>query len=129
MLKKRSIDNYSNHLLPKFSVITAKAKFKTPLSNDSSIDKVAIYTTCYHNYNEPQIINDLVLVLQHNNIDVEIIKDDKCCGMPKLELGDLETVEKTMQQKLVEELANQEIDPRFSPKNEESISNNPIKLC
>jgi len=98
LLLEKVLHIHKNAVLPKFSVMTAKAKFKTPLSNDSSIDKVAIYTTCYHNYNEPQIINDLVLVLQHNNIDVEIIKDDKCCGMPKLELGDLETVEKTMQQ-------------------------------
>ena len=35
-------------------------------------------------------------VLKHNNISVELIKDDKCCGMPKLELGDLNTVEEMM---------------------------------
>ena len=88
---------HRNAKLPKFSSTTAKSKHDKIINNDTSTDKVAIYTTCYHNYNEPIVIDDLVAVLKHNNIHVDLIKDDKCCGMPKLELGDLETVEKTMQ--------------------------------
>ncbi len=97
ILLEKVLHIHKNAVLPKFSATTAKAKFKPSLSNDNSTNKVAIYTTCYHNYNEPQVINDLILVLQHNDIGVEIIKDDKCCGMPKLELGDLATVEKIIQ--------------------------------
>ena len=92
---------HRNAKLPKFSSYTAKSKYKN-ISNAMNLDnKVAIFTTCYHNYNEPNVIDDLVKVLKHNNVHVELIKDDKCCGMPKLELGDLETVEKMMQHNLL----------------------------
>jgi len=88
---------HRNAKLPKFSSTTAKKKHTKIINVAKSTDKVAIYTTCYHNYNEPLVIDDLVAVLKHNDVHVELIKDDKCCGMPKLELGDLKTVEKTMQ--------------------------------
>jgi len=56
--------------------------------------KVAIYVTCYGDHNEPQVVEDLISVLNHNGIPVRVLKDAKCCGMPKLELGDLQKVEK-----------------------------------
>lgn len=54
--------------------------------------KVALFTTCYCNYSEPGIGTDLVAILEHNNIPVTIPAKEQCCGMPKLELGDLESV-------------------------------------
>ncbi|MBT9596219.1 MAG: Fe-S oxidoreductase, partial [Vitreoscilla sp.] len=54
--------------------------------------KVAIFATCYVNYNEPGIGHDLLKVLEHNDIPYEIVEKEKCCGMPKLELGDLDAV-------------------------------------
>ena len=56
--------------------------------------KVAIYATCYVNYNEPGIGRDLVQVLDHNGIPWTLAdkEAEACCGMPKLELGDLEAV-------------------------------------
>ena len=54
--------------------------------------KVAIFATCYVNYNEPGIGDDLIKVLQHNDIAYEIVEKEQCCGMPKLELGDLQAV-------------------------------------
>jgi glycerol-3-phosphate dehydrogenase subunit C len=54
--------------------------------------KVALFATCYGNYNEPHIGEDLVAVLGHNGIPVTIAEKEQCCGMPKLELGDLEAV-------------------------------------
>lgn len=55
--------------------------------------RVAIFVTCYGNYNMPQVVEDLVVVLRHNDIEVKLIEQEKCCGMPKLELGDLESVQ------------------------------------
>jgi Fe-S oxidoreductase len=55
--------------------------------------KVAIYSTCYVNYNEPGIGHDLLKILDHNEIPVRLVEKEACCGMPKLELGDLEGVE------------------------------------
>jgi Fe-S oxidoreductase len=44
------------------------------------------------NYNEPGIGHDLLRVLAHNEIPAVIVDREACCGMPKLELGDLEAV-------------------------------------
>ena len=54
--------------------------------------KVAIYATCYINYNEPGIGQDLIKILNHNQIPYALVDKEACCGMPKLELGDLESV-------------------------------------
>jgi len=51
--------------------------------------KVALFTTCYGNRNEPELAEDLVAVLEHNDIEVTLIAQERCCGMPRLELGDL----------------------------------------
>ncbi|MBI3430867.1 MAG: Fe-S oxidoreductase [Hydrogenophilales bacterium] len=56
--------------------------------------KVAIYATCYVNYNEPGIGHDLLKLLAHNEIPAVLVEKEACCGMPKLELGDLDAVEK-----------------------------------
>jgi len=55
--------------------------------------KVAIFSTCYINYNEPGIGLDLVSILEHNEIPYLLPEDEACCGMPKLELGDLDALE------------------------------------
>lgn len=54
--------------------------------------KVAIFSTCYINYNEPGIGQDLIAILNHNEIPYVLVEKEACCGMPKLELGDLESV-------------------------------------
>ncbi len=55
--------------------------------------RVAIFSTCYINYNEPGIGLDLLKILAHNEIPYVVVEKEACCGMPKLELGDLEAVE------------------------------------
>jgi len=59
--------------------------------------KVAIFSTCYVNYNEPGIGHDLLKILNHNEIPFVLVDKEKCCGMPKLELGDLESVDQSKQ--------------------------------
>ena len=55
--------------------------------------KVAIFSTCYVNYNEPGIGHDLLKLLDHNEIPYVLVEKEACCGMPKLELGDLDAVD------------------------------------
>jgi len=55
--------------------------------------KVAIFSTCYVNYNEPGLGHDLLAILEHNEIPYVIVEQEACCGMPKLELGDLDGVD------------------------------------
>jgi glycerol-3-phosphate dehydrogenase subunit C len=54
--------------------------------------RVALFATCYGNRNEPDIGLDLVRVFEHNGIEVALVERENCCGMPKLELGDLQGV-------------------------------------
>ena len=56
--------------------------------------KVAVFATCYINYNEPGIGHDLLKLLAHNEIPYRLVEKEACCGMPKLELGDLASVER-----------------------------------
>jgi glycerol-3-phosphate dehydrogenase subunit C len=56
--------------------------------------KVAIFATCYGEYNEPLLGEDLLAVFEHNDIPTQVVKNSVCCGMPKMELGDLDSVEK-----------------------------------
>ena len=46
------------------------------------------------NYNEPGIGHDLLKLLAHNEIPYRIVEKEACCGMPKLELGNLAAVER-----------------------------------
>jgi glycerol-3-phosphate dehydrogenase subunit C len=55
--------------------------------------KVAIFATCYVNYNEPGIGQDLLKILSHNEIPYVMARNEACCGMPKLELGHLQAIE------------------------------------
>ncbi|PJB03402.1 MAG: Fe-S oxidoreductase, partial [Hydrogenophilales bacterium CG_4_9_14_3_um_filter_63_34] len=54
--------------------------------------KVALFATCYMNRNEPGIGEDFAAVYAHNGIPVTLVEKERCCGMPKLELGDLDAV-------------------------------------
>jgi len=90
---------HQERVLPEYS----SAKFRTRARPDAAFavkdgpntpGKVAIFATCYVNYNEPGIGHDLLQVLAHNEIPAIVVDKENCCGMPKLELGDLDAVEK-----------------------------------
>ncbi len=53
---------------------------------------VALFATCYGNRNDPRMGVDLKAVFEHNGIPVTLAEKEQCCGMPKLELGDLDAV-------------------------------------
>src|SRR5204863_2971657 len=50
---------------------------------------VALFATCYVNYNDPAIAKDAVEMLERAGCNVEC-PEQVCCGMPKLDGGDLE---------------------------------------
>jgi Fe-S oxidoreductase len=81
----------------------ASTKFRSAAASNSTAPahagertpgKVALFATCFVNYNEPGIGHDLVRILDHNAIPYVLVEKEACCGMPKLELGDLEGVER-----------------------------------
>lgn len=53
--------------------------------------KAVLYATCFANYNSPDIGLAARKVLAHNGVNTEVIYPG-CCGMPKLEHGDLDAV-------------------------------------
>ena len=67
-----------------------------PVDGERTPGRVAVFSTCFINYNEPGIGLDLLKVLEHNGVAWELVHKERCCGMPQLELGDLQGVERAM---------------------------------
>jgi glycerol-3-phosphate dehydrogenase subunit C len=100
-LLETALDIDAEARLPKYHSSTLSKRTRKKVTNTSNVTatnktsgKVAIFATCYGEYNEPHIGEDLIKVFEHNNISTMIVKNSRCCGMPKLELGDLESVSK-----------------------------------
>ena len=88
--------------VPDYHSRTARKRLKSKQGADGNAaspsentrGKVVLYTTCYGNRNLPSMDEDLVAVFEHNGIPVALTEKEACCGMPKLELGDLDAVAK-----------------------------------
>lgn len=52
--------------------------------------KVALFSTCLVDYNDPAVGIAAVRVLEHNGIEVAHPPEQACCGMPFLDGGDLD---------------------------------------
>ncbi|MEI5999663.1 Fe-S oxidoreductase [Paraburkholderia bengalensis] len=76
----------------KFRSAAKKSPQAQARNGERTPGKVAIYATCYVNFNEPGIGHDLLAVLAHNNIPYELVASESCCGMPLLEQGNLDGV-------------------------------------
>jgi glycerol-3-phosphate dehydrogenase subunit C len=82
--------------LPKFhgKTFQRRAKAEPPVVNSGAPAfgrKVALYATCFVNYNNPDIGMAARAVLAKNGVETEIVYPS-CCGMPQLERGDLARV-------------------------------------
>ena len=88
--------------LPNYTSKSARKRLKSyqgasgesAVATENTRGKVVLFTTCYGNRNLPSIDEDLVAVFEHNGIPVALTEKEACCGMPKLELGDLDAVAK-----------------------------------
>jgi glycerol-3-phosphate dehydrogenase subunit C len=82
--------------LPKYHSKTATDRLKTPLAPDPAGPafgqrKVALYATCFVDYNEPDTAVAAARVLALQGVEVKLVYPE-CCGMPQLEAGDLQDV-------------------------------------
>ncbi len=98
-LLDKTLGIHTESLLPEYhsSTLVKRNKKHLPADNkaestETTTGKVALFVTCYGNYNEPQIGEDLIRVFEHNGLQVQLVQNTQCCGMPKLELGDLDAV-------------------------------------
>jgi Fe-S oxidoreductase len=96
----KTVGVHPDAVLPEFYSNSLRKRMAQKSSPAISVEQtentrgqVALFTTCYGNRNAPDMGEDLIAVFEHNGIPVRISDKEKCCGMPKMELGDLESVE------------------------------------
>ncbi len=97
-LVERTLGVHREALLPEYHARTLRRRLEPGVPGEAvearagerTRGKVALFATCYGNHNDPRLGEDLVAVYQHNGIPVRLTARERCCGMPKLELGDLE---------------------------------------
>ena len=77
--------------LPPFASKTLASQFsslrKEPQGEPTA--KIAFFSTCYVNYNQPELGTDTLEVMAHNNVDVAFAYE-RCCGMPLWHNGDMD---------------------------------------
>jgi Fe-S oxidoreductase len=102
-LLERTLQVDARAPLPRFYARSGRRRVKALLHRPQAVQaaadtrgQVALFATCYGNRNQPQLLEDLVAVFQHNGIGVALPRRERCCGMPKLELGDFESIERMM---------------------------------
>ncbi|MDP6953778.1 MAG: heterodisulfide reductase-related iron-sulfur binding cluster, partial [Alphaproteobacteria bacterium] len=81
--------------LPRYhgKTFTMRAKEAPAVNADAPAAgrKVALFATCFVNYNSPEIGEAARAVLAHNGVETEVAYPG-CCGMPQLEQGDYAAV-------------------------------------
>jgi glycerol-3-phosphate dehydrogenase subunit C len=82
--------------LPKYHSKTATDRLKAPLAPNPQGPafgqrKVALYATCFVDYNRPDTAVAAAKVLALQGVEVKLVYPE-CCGMPQLEAGDIKDV-------------------------------------
>ncbi len=89
--------NLARQLKGRVSGVTEKQAANEIVATDTTSGKVALFATCYGNYNMPQMAHDFIAIFEHNGIPVEFLENMQCCGMPKFDLGDFKAIERLKQ--------------------------------
>jgi Fe-S oxidoreductase len=80
-------------LLPDFAATTFEKWAERQGLIKGKLDcEVVLFQTCYVQNNEPEIGRDTVSVMQKNQVDIQCEKGLACCGMPRWEAGDIESL-------------------------------------
>jgi glycerol-3-phosphate dehydrogenase subunit C len=99
-LLQKTLGVHADAPVPKFHSNTARRRLRSHVSSPAQAgpaaadDRIVVFATCYGDRNLPELVEDLVAVLEHNGVQVALTSQEQCCGMPKLELGDLASVER-----------------------------------
>jgi Fe-S oxidoreductase len=77
--------------LPPFASKTFAAQFaaQRKASQGEPTAKIAFFSTCYVNYNQPELGLDTLAVMARNNVEVAFAYE-QCCGMPRWHNGDMD---------------------------------------
>ena len=95
-LLEKTLGVHRDRLLPAWSPETFIAWWKRrggatePSPGASNGARVALFVTCSINYSSPEVARAAVAVLEKNGCEV-VVPEQRCCGMPFLESGDLDS--------------------------------------
>jgi Fe-S oxidoreductase len=112
-LLEKTLGVHRSATLPSYHSKTARKRLKplagatgeNAVATEGTRGRVVLFVTCYGNRNMPSLAEDLVAVYQHNDIPVVLAESEVCCGMPKLELGDLDAVRRAKEANIPQLLA------------------------
>jgi Fe-S oxidoreductase len=98
ILLEKTLGVHRDRLLPTFAGETFLAWWKrrggatAPTERAPRHDRVALFVTCSFNYNAPEVAKAAVAVLEKSGCEV-VVPDQRCCGMPFLESGDVDSAQ------------------------------------
>src|SRR5438876_26500 len=95
MLMEKTIGIARERQLPDYAgeTFTEWWSRRAPREDGPDAQPVALFATCYVNYNDPRIAHAAVDVLERAGCSVEC-PEQVCCGMPKLDGGDVTLVDR-----------------------------------
>lgn len=87
---EKSLGIHRQRLLPNFHFRSFASWFgaRRQARSETPASKVALFYTCSVNFNEPQVGKAVVEVLERSNVAVSC-PEQRCCGMPFLDCGDV----------------------------------------
>jgi Fe-S oxidoreductase len=93
MLMEKTIGIAKDRQLPDYADETFETWWSRRAPRPQDGTPVALFATCYVNYNDPAIAQDAVSMLEKAGCSVDC-PEQVCCGMPKLDGGDIEGARK-----------------------------------
>jgi glycerol-3-phosphate dehydrogenase subunit C len=92
ILMEQAVGIHRDRILPKYHSQTFKDWFSSrtqqPVTSNTAA-KAALFYTCPVNYNDPEVGQAVVKVLERNNVEVAIVQE-RCCGQPQLDGGEMD---------------------------------------
>lgn len=90
-LMHSTVGIHKDKKLPSFASETFASQFDRhrKIFQGEPTAKIAFFSTCYVNYNQPEIGTNTLAVMAHNNVDV-VFAYECCCGMPHWHNGDMD---------------------------------------
>ena len=102
LLMEKTIGIHRDRNLPKYAGETFSSWYKRHSKDAASVKaseaapKVVLFHTCSVNYNDTDTGKAAIQVLERNGVTIAVPRQ-KCCGMPYLDGGDIDTARKNAQ--------------------------------
>lgn len=88
---------HRSKLLPEFHGETFAEWYRKQPEPAGDPTKAVLFSTCFVNYNHPDLGKDLIEVFSRNGIALSLPKQN-CCGMPAMEAGDIQLAKRMARQ-------------------------------